>query len=72
MDNDDRPIGRFLSRREAIALFGAAAAASLGHAAVSGAAAAPPDCIARPEQTEGPFFVDRALERSSSSFVDIR
>jgi protocatechuate 3,4-dioxygenase beta subunit len=26
--------------------------------------AAAPDCIAIPEQTEGPYFIDRALERS--------
>ena len=33
MHNDDRPIGRFLSRREALALFGASATASLAHRA---------------------------------------
>jgi protocatechuate 3,4-dioxygenase beta subunit len=69
MHNDDRPVGRLLSRREALAVFGASATASL----VPGAQAqtAPesrvldtPDCIAQPAQTEGPYFVDQVLERS--------
>lgn len=69
MHNDDRPIGHLLSRRRALAFFGATAASSLAHG-IPGAAsngpllAAAPDCIAIPEQTEGPYFVDRALERS--------
>ena len=69
MHNDDRPVGRFLSRREALALFGASATASLAPRAQ--AQTAPdsrvletPDCIAQPQQTEGPYFVDKVLERS--------
>ena len=68
MHNDDRPIGQVLSRRRALALFGASAVAAIAPATrgVSAGAllAAAPDCIALPEQTEGPYFVDRALERS--------
>ena len=69
MHNDDRPIGRFLSRREALALFGASATASLAHRADAQSSAEnrlleTPDCVAQPAQTEGPFFVDRVLERS--------
>ena len=69
MHNDDRPIGRFLSRREALALFGASATASLAHraSAQSGESSRlleTPDCVAQPEQTEGPYFVDKVLERS--------
>src|SRR5215510_3577271 len=69
MLNDDRPVGRALSRREALALFGATATASLAHGVRAHAAAdmeplALADCIAQPEQTEGPYFVDEALERS--------
>jgi hypothetical protein len=52
MDNDDRQIGRILSRREVLALFGAAGAAilvgcgptegsSAGEATASGAVASP-------------------------------
>ena len=103
MDNDDRQVGRILSRREVLALFGAAGAALLaacmgldetasptpaatqpageGPAIVptavptQGAATAAategiadtgalPACIVRPEQTEGPYFVDEMLDRS--------
>jgi protocatechuate 3,4-dioxygenase beta subunit len=68
MDRDDTPVGYLLSRREAIALMGAA-----GVAAVSGSSlpdgstrllAAAPSCVVRPEQLEGPYFVDEQLNRS--------
>ncbi len=69
MHNDDKPVGQLLSRRRALAFFGASAAASLAHGIPGAPAnrpllAAAPDCIAIPEQTEGPYFVDRAMERS--------
>jgi protocatechuate 3,4-dioxygenase beta subunit len=120
MDNDDRQIGRILSRREVLALFGAAGAAVLvgcgtepagttqptsaaGQATavptanaeaatvgalesnptaaatvtaevvtaeaanatvVAGGAATVPACVVRPEQTEGPYYVDVDLLRS--------
>src|SRR6188508_2319942 len=50
MHDDDRPMGRRLSRRELVGLFGASLAAQ--------------DCIALPQQTEGPYFVEERLERS--------
>jgi len=67
--DDDAPAGRVLSRREALAALGAAGVAVLGggltvpgpHAAE---AARVPQCVVRPEQTEGPYFVDAKLERS--------
>ena len=57
---------RTLSRREALALIGASGAALLTVALPARAAAplAAPSCIARPQQTEGPFFVEEALNRS--------
>jgi protocatechuate 3,4-dioxygenase beta subunit len=63
MHDDDRNLGRLLGRREALAWLGAGAwsMSSLSHAADTAA------CVVRPEQTEGPFFVDERLER-----VDIR
>lgn len=119
MDNDDRQLGRILSRREVLALLGAAGAAMLAgcRAAETGAAAstgvgaetaagsaaasaglnaearsaeamasdpaagaeqqaeeataeaantdpATPDCVVRPEVTEGPYYVDVDLLRS--------
>jgi protocatechuate 3,4-dioxygenase beta subunit len=73
MHNDDPPVGRFLTRREVVALFGASVTAaamartaaqvpgSTGHSVAQSAA---PDCVAQPEQTEGPYFVEERLERS--------
>jgi protocatechuate 3,4-dioxygenase beta subunit len=61
---------RPLSRREALALLGASGAALAAGmtprpgCAQSTSGGAVPACIARPEQTEGPFFVDAALNRS--------
>lgn len=78
--DDDKPIGRVLSRREALTLLGGAGAAlfigggltkvALGQ---SPATATPtpaatgtalPACAVRPALTEGPYFVDDQLNRS--------
>ena len=76
MDNDDKQIGRILTRREALALIGVAGAgvvASRVNAQAGGdrlVASAPPwmpACVVTPAQTEGPYFVDEKLNR-----VDIR
>ena len=70
MQNDDRPVGRFLTRRELMALFGASApVAAMAHRVTANApdaasALAAPDCVAQPRQTEGPYFVDEHLKRS--------
>jgi len=105
MDNDDRSVGKILTRREALAMFGvgslaaflaacgrlpetlvptaspsstatsasllASATATEGSASVASTATALPSatvdlpaCIVRPEQTEGPYFVDEMLDRS--------
>ncbi len=69
MDNDDAPIGRILNRRDALALLGASGAALLAGSRLFGsvpraAAAVAPSCVARPEQTEGPYFVDERLNRA--------
>jgi protocatechuate 3,4-dioxygenase beta subunit len=77
-DNDDRPVGRVLSRREVLALLGTASAAVLfggGLKQVAGqqatqvatgvaTQAALPSCVVRPEMTEGPYFVDEMLNRA--------
>ena len=65
MHNDDRQTGRIMSRREALALLGTAGAALLA-ARASWVSAAEPAfaCVASPEQTEGPYFVDERLNRS--------
>ena len=78
MHDDDRPVGRRLSRRELVGLFGASVAAvaatsrarDAGSAALDdaalpqGASLAAQDCIALPQQTEGPYFVEERLKRS--------
>lgn len=69
MHNDDMPIGRLLSRRELVALFGASAVAAMAHrlgaqAPAPSAAAGRVGCVVVPQQTEGPYFVDERLNRS--------
>ncbi len=70
MDDDDLPVGRLLSRREAIALLGGAGAALLaGRSRIKANSQTPAErqaasCIARPELTEGPYFVDERLRRA--------
>ncbi len=66
---DDTPVGRLLTRREAVALLGfAVPAASAAHAfGQQGSPSANADvlpCVVQPEQIEGPYFVDAKLNRS--------
>jgi protocatechuate 3,4-dioxygenase beta subunit len=67
MKENDEQMGRLLSRREAIAWLGTAGIACLiggwpHNAQASGSARSL--CVVRPEQTEGPYFVDERLNRS--------
>ena len=78
MHSDDEPVGRVLSRRQALAALGLAGAgltviggagaayASTGSTAAStaGRSEGVVDCVAKPEMTEGPYFVDEGLNRS--------
>ena len=72
MDRDDIQVGRLLSRREVLALLGASGIAAFAGCrpsrevaeAGSVASRALPSCVVRPEQTEGPYFVDGRLDRS--------
>jgi protocatechuate 3,4-dioxygenase beta subunit len=69
MDRDDSPVGRVLSRREALTVLGASSLVLLAggtHQSRARAESRPrvPACVARPEQTEGPYFVDGKLNRS--------
>ncbi|MEC4812201.1 MAG: intradiol ring-cleavage dioxygenase [Scytonema sp. PMC 1069.18] len=83
MKNNNRQLGRILSRREALGLFRTVGTAifvvgcipkksnstqvqsSIGVRVSSIADSATlPACIVRPEQTEGPYFVDEKLNRS--------
>ena len=62
----EHPIQHRPARRRLIALIGVSGAALLGGAAGARAqaAAAIASCVVRPQQTEGPFFVDEGLNRS--------
>jgi protocatechuate 3,4-dioxygenase beta subunit len=68
MTHEDWPAGRLLSRREVVAFLGVAGAVCLAGGslfpkqAVAGTLG--PSCVVRPEQTEGPYFVDERLNRS--------
>lgn len=77
MKHDDAGLGRVLTRREALAALGVGGGAlatgrwafGMGPDAAPAApgkeiAQALPACVVRPEQTEGPFFVDMQLDRS--------
>jgi protocatechuate 3,4-dioxygenase beta subunit len=73
--DDDGPVGQLLSRREALVLLASTGSVALvacgprpaaettdaDAAAVTGTT---PGCVARPRQTEGPYFVNTRLERS--------
>jgi protocatechuate 3,4-dioxygenase beta subunit len=69
MDIDDIPIGRVLSRREALAFLGATGAllflgCSDSSATSSDTGDTSSSCVVRPELTEGPYYVDEELLRS--------
>ncbi len=75
--DDDKPVGRVLSRREVMKLLGGAGAVLItgvgmsklvfaqdATATAATEAVALPACVVRPEVTEGPYFVDEMLNRS--------
>lgn len=68
MHDDDEPVGRVLTRREAVAALGASGlllfASRYASAAIAGVSQDPGMCVVRPQQTEGPYFVDERLKRS--------
>ena len=63
MEHDDPYTGRLLSRREALGWLGLAGAGMLVRS-YRASAQDRPACIARPQQMEGPYFVDTGLNRS--------
>lgn len=77
--DDDKPVGRVLTRREMLILFGGSGIALIAGYRLTGRGSAQgnstptpaptplPACVVRPELTEGPYFVDEQLNR-----VDIR
>lgn len=73
--DDDKPVGRVLTRREMLVLLGGASAALMAgmslprNVSAQGSPTATPSptplpaCVVRPELTEGPYFVDGQLNR---------
>jgi protocatechuate 3,4-dioxygenase beta subunit len=64
MESDDVLVGRVLTRREIVVLLGLAGAALGSPRALAQPGRPVPACVVRPEQSEGPFFVDADLDRS--------
>lgn len=75
LHDDDIPVGRLLTRREALALFGGAGVVALfagtsltrlamAQATPAATATSIPTCVVKPALTEGPYFVDGVLNRS--------
>ena len=69
MHNDDAMVGRLLTRRELVALLGMSGMAAMadplfGQAPGTGHGHTLPPCVVQPEQIEGPYFVDKMLNRS--------
>ena len=75
LHDDDKPIGRVLSRREVLTLLGGAGAAFIVGTgfknlrmaqtpSVTPVGTALPSCVVKPAKTEGPYFVDEMLNRS--------
>jgi protocatechuate 3,4-dioxygenase beta subunit len=78
--DDDKPIGRILSRRDVLALLGGGGVALLTGCSISqflgnapestviptgtGSSTILPSCVVRPALTEGPYFVEVGLNRS--------
>lgn len=73
--DDDKPVGRVLTRREVLALLGSAGAVAMvgvglpkvifaQDATAEAAGTVTPSCVVKPEMTEGPYFVDEMLNRS--------
>lgn len=65
MKSDDVSVGRVLDRRQALALLGfSGVALATRRARAQQPGGTVPPCVVRPQQTEGPFFVDEKLDRS--------
>ena len=67
MTSEDTPVGRLLSRREVMSFMGVGGAWLMAASVLprwARATTPSPTCVVRPEQTEGPYFVDERLNRS--------
>ena len=65
MQHDDAMVGRLLTRREVVALLGMSGVVAMADPLFGQSApVVAPSCVVQPEQTEGPYFVDKMLDRS--------
>jgi protocatechuate 3,4-dioxygenase beta subunit len=76
LDDDDAPVGLILTRRDAVVMLGGLGATGLlglygcgpsgkiDTAAAGQSAGSSATCVAKPELTQGPYFVDEKLNRS--------
>lgn len=63
MDRDDETVGFILSRRDALRWLAAGTTTALAGCSNRMMGTALAACVARPRQTEGPYFVDELLNR---------
>jgi protocatechuate 3,4-dioxygenase beta subunit len=63
MDHDDVMVGRLLTRRELVALLGVSSLAAMANPVAGQDSSALPGCVVQPQQEEGPYFVDKMLNR---------
>src|SRR5262245_13629784 len=71
MENDDQPVGKILSRRDALKILGIGSASLLTISAIHSntidslaTTNSPLDCVVHPELTIGTHFIDDQLNRS--------
>lgn len=64
MDRDDQTVGLILSRRHALRLLASGTALAVAGCSDKMMSTAIAGCVARPDQTEGPYFVDELLNRT--------
>jgi protocatechuate 3,4-dioxygenase beta subunit len=64
MESDNVTLGRLLSRREVVALLGLSSLTLGGGRAFAQTGRPVPACVVRPQQTEGPYYVDEKLDRA--------
>src|SRR5918992_1278627 len=68
MHLDDLPVGRVLTRREALAVLGSSGALLVPGSRAGAGPPLPPSprspCVVRPASTPGPYYVDEKLNRT--------
>jgi protocatechuate 3,4-dioxygenase beta subunit len=63
-EKDDQETGRILTRREVFSILSGVAGAGILGSVAQGSVNPVPGCVGRPEQTEGPYYLETNLNRS--------